>query len=387
MVSSRLSFSSVVAIGAQAFTVRLLVILASLAMAVAMPFAVVAQSSPYADGEEVAGGDYGDGLTYATYAAVSDDMVYQYATGTDGKAYYTTYDGSEWADWQGWAYQPGDVSYDPAPVDYDGDPHAFYTGTGGELYHITWDDAGESSWEDVAGDYAFAAAPAASYAHDAIQLYGYADDGYIYHKAYTEEDGWTEWVAVNDEASTGKAGTEPYAVAWGDYDNVFWTTEDGATYWNRYADDGTWSGPVVIEGDYTFDYAPYAVGYEPEESLYAYATTSDGAPAYNAFDGEGWSGWTAWEPEWQGKGQPTAYAWDDMQHVVYTSTDGEAYYVSYADGAYADEWVDLGPNYGWDAQQYAYDDAMYLTYTGEDGKAYYRAYDGPVVEPSPSSRY
>jgi hypothetical protein len=164
-------------------------------------------------------------------------------------------------------------------------------------------------------------------------------------------------------------------VEWGGYENVFWVGDDGTSYWNRY-DGESWSGPVVIEGgDYTFDSAVYAAGYEPEEYLYAYATTADGMAVYNTFDGDAWSGWSDMGASWTGKGQPTAYTYEDAQHVVYTADDGTAYYTSYADGEWAD-WQELGPNYGYDAQVYGYDDGMYLTYTGEDGKAYYRTYDG-----------
>ena len=347
--------------------------LMAVALATGMTGSALAQESSWSDGEQITGDPT---WAAATYAAVSDDLVYQYATAESGKAWYATYDGSAWSDWQDYGDdQPGSVMYDPAPVDYDGSPHAFYTGAEGELYHVSQDDTGASTWEDVAGDYSFAAAPAASYYEDTINLYGYADDGYVYGKTYGA-DGWSDWTAVSDDTSAGKAGTEPYAVSWGGYDNVFWVGDDGTVYWNRY-DGSTWTGATAIDGsDYgSVGYAVYAAGYEADESLYAYATTADGKAIYNTFDGDAWAGWADMGASWTGKGQPTAYTYEDAQHVVYTADDGMAYYTVYADGEWA-EWEELGGNYGYDAQVYGYDDGMYLTYTGEDGKAYYKTYSG-----------
>lgn len=349
-----------------------------------------AQSGGYGEPVQI-GEDGGYEFAYSPYVSVSDDTAYQYATGADGQAYYTTYDGTDWAAWAGYADQPGDVTYDPVAVDYDGASHAFYTGKGGELYHVYADAYGDYTWEDVAGDYTFAAAPTATYAYDAIQLYGYADDGYIYHASWADGAGWSDWEPVNDADSPAKAGTAPYAVTWGDRDNVFWTGASGKVWWNRYAEDGTWSGPVAVNGDdYTFADATYAVGYSADESLYAYSATSDGVPAYNTFDGDGWSGWTTADTEWTAAAyQPSAYEYDGAVHVAYTGDDGHGYYASYADGTWS-EWYDLGANYGWDTYQYEYDGGLYLTYTGEDGGAYYRAYaadGGPVDEPSADPSY
>lgn len=97
---------------------------------------------------------------------------------------------------------------------------------------------------------------------DNLDLYATGTDGNVYHRAYSAADGWGTWTAVNGEYPA-KAGIEPYAVTWGDHENVFWT------------------------GD---DYAPAAVGYSPESSLYVYAVSADGAPGYNVYDGTAWSG-------------------------------------------------------------------------------------------------
>ena len=352
----------------------------------ASSLSAIAAGGSYEPGKEIAGGT-DVGYTWSTYAVTSDDYVYQYATDTAGTAWYNSYDGTEWAGWASYEDQPAVVTYDPAPVYHNDSAYVFYTGDAGELYYVTGTDAGTPEWTDIAGDYAFDSAPAATDYDGQVDLYATADDGYVYG-TYSSGDGWADWTPVNDEATKGKAGTEPYAVAWGGYDNVFWTGDDGTVYWNRY-DGETWTGARPLAGDYTFDYAAYAVGYEPEESLYAYAATSDGAPAYNVFDGEAWAGWQTYDVEWKATGQPNAYVYDDTQHIVYGSGVKKAWYNSYtvADG-YGAEFQDLGENYGYGAQQYSYADGLYLTYTGEDGSVYYRTFaDGPANEPSDDSAY
>jgi len=305
---------------------------------------------------------------YSSYTAEYDDAVYQYASGDDGTAYYTTYDGDEWSGWTGWDSQPAKFAYDPAPVSYEDNSYVYYTGDDGAIYQYDW-NAGE--WSEVAGDYTFKSAPAAA-ANGAVSVTAYADDGNVYYNSY-DGDAWSGWAAVSDTASYGKAECDPYTVAWGGYENVFWTGDDGNVYWNRY-DGSAWNGPKALPGDYTFDYGVYAVGYEEEESLYAYGVTSDGAPAYNVFDGEAWSGWTNYDVEWTAKGQPTAYVYDDVQHVVYTGTDGHGYHTTY-DGKGWAAWDDLGSNYAYDSSLYEYDDDLYLTYTGEDGSVYYKSWE------------
>lgn len=355
---------------------------------VATSFSAIAAGGAYEPGTEIAGGSDA-GYSWSTYAVSSDTYVYQYATDSEGTAWYNSYDGSEWS---GWAYdedQPAVVTYDPAPVYHNGSSYVFYTGDAGEMYYVTGTDSGSPAWTDIAGDYTFDSAPAASDYDGQVDLYATADDGYVY-TTYSSGDGWAEWALVNDETSKGKSGSEPYAISWDGYDNVFWTSEDGTVYWNRY-DGSTWTGPIAINGtDYSFDSAVYAVGYAPEEQLYAYAATSDGDAVWNVFDGDGWAGWQAYDVDWRAKGQPNAYVYDDAQHIVYGAADGHAYYNNYTANGYSADWQDLGENYAYGAQQYGYADGLYLTYTGEDGSVYYRTYSadgGPAVEPSDDSAY
>jgi hypothetical protein len=342
----------------------------------------LASQGSYEPGKKIEG-DYS--FEYGTYVAPADDKYYQYATGADGYAYYTTYDGSSWSEWASGGEQK--VKYDPAPVSYDGKSHAYYAGDDGYIYEFGWDTYGDPKWENVSGEYTFDAAPYATTYEDSVYLYGASTDGYVYHKAYSKDAGWGEWEPLNDAEYPVKADAKPYSVSWGDYENTFWTGEDGYAYWNRYDyAAGTWTGAKQIPSDYTFKGTPYAIGYAPEKSLYAYAVTADGAPAYNTFDGEGWSGWEAWDTGWTGTYQPNAYYYNDYQHVVYTSDDYHAYYTWYGADGWS-EWEDLGENYGYDTYQYEYDDSLYLTYTGEDGGIYYRTYaadGGATTDPDPT---
>src|SRR5258708_7326179 len=56
-------------------------------------------------GQQISGN--GSSYTFAasTYSDTSKDTLYQYATGTDGYAYYNTYDGNSWSGWAGWSNQ------------------------------------------------------------------------------------------------------------------------------------------------------------------------------------------------------------------------------------------------------------------------------------------
>jgi hypothetical protein len=341
---------------------------------------VQAQTTGYDQGTKIEGDYTFTGGTYTSYAG---DTLYQYAHDDQGDAYYNTYDGSSWSGWEGYAEQPAKVAYDPATCTYDGKSYSYYTGDDGYLYEQSWDTYGEAKWDDVSGDYTYAAAPYASAYEDSLHLYGAADDGYVYHKAY-DSSGWGTWEPVNETPYW--QGYKPYAVSWGEYDNVFWLGEDQYVYWNRYSyADKTWTGAKQIPSDYTFKATPYAVGYAPEKSLYAYSANADGAPVYNTFDGEAWSGWTPYEVDWTATYQPNAYVYEDVQHVVYTDDTGKGYHTTYGADGWSGEWDDLGGNYGYDSYQYEYDDSLYLTYTGEDGGIYYKTYSGDgnaAVEPT-----
>lgn len=351
-------------------------------LALGSRFDFAAAQSTFADGTQI--GDGTETFTGGTYVVAEDGYLYQYATGDDGYAYSNEYDGSEWSGWT----QAGDttVGWDPAPAYYDGKSHAYYTGTDGYLYQVSYDSYGDAQWEDVSGEYTYETAPYATYDDESVYLYGTASDGYVYQKSYSG-DSWSEWQAVND--APAKTDTKPYSVAWGKHENTFWLGDDGYLYWNRYDHEAqAWTGAKQIPSDYTFACNAYAVGYAPEESLYAYSADDKGAPVYNVFDGSGWSGWEYIEANWTTKTQPSAYTWNDTQHVVYVDDTGHAYHTTYgADGWSADGWTDLGDNYGYDTCQYTWDDTLYLTYTGENGNIYSKSYtaDGAgTVDPTPT---
>ena len=330
-----------------------------------------AQDGAFEGGGQVSGDAYQ--YAAAPYALPYQDSLYEYATGKDGKGYYTVYDGQAYSAWAGWEDQPADYQYEPTAVDAGGTQYVFYNGTDGGIYYDTYDGQSWSGWENIAGEYEFAYAPYANTYGDAVYVYGQDAEGALYSK-YWVDGAWTEWAAISDDYAAGEY--QPYGVEWGGYNNVFWTGKDGKVYWNRY--DGTaWTGAKALAGEGDYGSAPYAIGYSPEKKLYAYANAKDGAPYWNSFaDGEGWSGWQAYEAELPAKAtyQPHAYEYNGVQHVVYTGDDGHAYYTEYAaDGGY-EEWVDLGANYDYDAQTYEYDGGYYLTYTGTDGYVYVKPY-------------
>jgi hypothetical protein len=311
----------------------------------------------------------GDGpFASSTYNITVDNTLYQYATGKDGNAYYATYDGKAWSDWTGWEAQPAKYKLDPAPVVYGDQSYVTYYGEDGKYYLST----GGGSWSDISGSHTFKTAPYANVYNDTLYVYGVADDGYVYWADYDGAE-WGAWGQISGETT---AAYEIYAVDWNGYNNVFWTGDDGHVYWNRW-DGSAWSGAKALPNGIAFTSAPYAVGYEADKKLYAYAVTGDGQPAWTAFtEGEGWADWTPYEGlASKVTNQPNAYVVDDVQHVVYTGEDGHAYYTEF-DGKAPGDWTDLGGNYAWDPYQYEYDGDLYLTYTGENGGVYVKKYDG-----------
>lgn len=346
--------------------------------------AVMAFDGAYEEGKPIEG-DYT--FTNGTYVTHGEDALYQYATGADGYAYYNEYKDGAWAGWM--SAGETEVGWDPAPVSYEGKPQAYYTGKDGYIYQVGWDTYGDPEWTDVSGGYTFEASPYATTQNGSIHLYGTSTDGYVYHKAYAD-GAWGEWYALNDAEYPVKTDAKPYSVGWADHENTFWVGADDKVYWNRYSyADGTWDEPKEIPADYGFKSTPYAVGYAPEEKLYAFSADVDGKPTWNTFvTGDGWSGWEPYEAEWATDYQPNAYVANDSLHLVYTSDDYHAYYTQYGADGWEGEWVDLGDNYGYDAYQYTWNDGLYLTYTGENGGIYYReyAFDGggkldPTEEP------
>lgn len=354
-------------------------------VAASRSLAVMAFDGSYDTGKKIEG-DYT--FAYGTYVAAGDTTLYQYATGTDGYAYYNQYqDGA----WKGWAAAgQTEVGWDPAPYAYEGKSQAFYTGKDGYIYQVGWDSYGEPTWTDVSGGYTFATSPHATVKDGTVHLYGTSTDGNVYHKSYAD-GGWGEWYALNDPAYPAKTEAKPYGVTWADHENTFWVGADDKVYWNRYSyTDGAWDEPKEIPADYGFSTTPYAVGYAPEEKLYAFGAAADGAPTYNSFvTGEGWSGWQPYDTGWAAKSQPNAYVAEDAIHVAYVGDDGHGYYTQYGTGGWEGEWADLGGNYGYDTCQYTWNDNLYLTYTGEDGGIYYREYafdGGGKLEPTPTEK-
>ena len=323
--------------------------------------ALAAYDGSYGDGQKVGSGDYAS----STYAITVKDTLYQYVTGKDGNAYYATYDGKAWSDWTGWKSQPAKYKYEPAPVSYKDKGYVTYYGEGGKYYL----SAGGGDWTDISGDYTFQYAPYANVYNDELYVYGTASDGYVYWNHY-DGSAWSGWGEIGDKTASAY---KIYAVDWNGYDNVFWTADDGHVSWNRW--DGTkWSGTKQLTDGAAISSPSYAVGYAPEKKLYSYAVTKDGKPAWNVFtEGTGWSGWTPYDGLASKVGyQPSVYVYKDTQHVVYTGTDGHAYYTEY-NGKWAD-WSDIGTNYAYDPYQYEYADGYYITYTGADGSVYERAY-------------
>src|SRR5215213_2292688 len=109
-------------------------------------------------------------------------------------------------------------------------------------------------------------------------------------RPYYDGKEWTDWGSVNGNSKAG--AYQPYALDWGDHENVFWTGTDGKVYWNRY-DGDKWGTPTALTGSGTYADAPYAVGYH--DDLNVYATGKDGGPYANTFDGDKWDGWAAYE--------------------------------------------------------------------------------------------
>jgi hypothetical protein len=330
---------------------------------------VVSMSAP----ARAAGGSYGDptkigGGTYtaSTYAITVKDTLYQYATGKDGTAYYTTYDGKNWADWSAWKSQPAKYQYEPAPVSYKDQAYVVYAGKDDKYYFA----GSDGDWTDISGDLTFKYAPYANVYNDTLYIYGVASDGYVYWKDYNGS-AWGEWGEIGGKTTSVY---KVYAVTANDYDNVFWTSDDGHVYWNRW-DGSKWTGTKQLTNGTSIASAPYAVGYSKDKKIYAYASSKDGKPAWNVFtEGKGWTGWTAYDGlSSKVAYQPSVYVYKDVQHVAYTGADGHAYYAEYDNGTWSD-WTDIGQNYAYDPYQYEYADNLYLTYTGADDSIYVREY-------------
>ena len=321
----------------------------------------LAADGGYGEAKKVGSGDFAS----SAYNVTVNDTLYQYTTGKDGKAYYATFDGQDWTDWTGWESQPADYQYDPAPVVYNDASYVTYAGQDGKYYFSA--EGGE--FTDISGDLTFKCAPYANVYDGKLYIYGVAEDGYVYWIDYNGSE-WGEWGEIGGQTTSAY---EVYAVDWDGYNNVLWTSDDGHAYWNRW-DGEKWSGTKELPNGLALKSAPYATGYEADEKLYAYAVSADGKPAWNAFDGEGWGGWKEYDGfEYEVENQPSAYVYEDVQHVVYTGADGHAYYTEF-DGKTESEWTDLGANYAWDTYQYEYDGDLYLTYTGENGEIYVKAY-------------
>ena len=106
----------------------------------------------------------GNAYTYAAapYAIEYEDVLYEYATGEDGKGYYTTFDGQEWSTWSGWDDQTTDYQWQPAAAEYKGKQYVFYDGTDNTYYANGHDGQTWDGWQAVAGEYEFPYAPYAN---------------------------------------------------------------------------------------------------------------------------------------------------------------------------------------------------------------------------------
>lgn len=364
---------------------RVLQLAALLALvAVAPVLTVSAQGAPAFAGGSKVGGDTPYKYTAGPYTNSYQDKTYLYGTADNGSGYYATYGADGWSTWQGWGSQPAKYQYQPAALTYNGKQYVFYDGQDNHIYHNSYDGQAWQGWDDQSAQYTFPYSPYANVYGNKAYLYGVASDNTLYYKAW-DGTAWSDWAAVSGPDAPA-ASYRPYAVDWGGQENVFYTGQDGKVYWNRY-DGNAWSGVKALPGDYQFGYAPYAVGYAPEQKLYAYAVAKDGTPYYSSFtDGQGWSGWTGYSaaPPAKVQYQPSAYVYQGAQHVVYTGTDGHAYYNAYQNGSWGG-WQDLGGNYAYSPYQFEAGSGYYLTYTGQDGYVYAKPYaGGGAVAPLPT---
>jgi len=158
----------------------------------------------YGDAKQIGGDEYEYG--YSTYATEYKGDVYQYETGKDGNAYYSTYDGKEWADWKGWDDQPVKYKYDPAPASYKDGTYVCYTGEDGYIYYNWYDGSDWSGWAKIGDEeYKFDSAPYGYAKSDYFYLYATGEDGYVYYNQYDGTD-WTGWANISGES---KAKYEP----------------------------------------------------------------------------------------------------------------------------------------------------------------------------------
>lgn len=317
----------------------------------------------FGDPKKLDGDGYSEySLKSSTYAVTAGDTLYQYGTGEDGNAYYTTYDGEAWSNWESWGEQPAKYVSDPAPVVYNDKAYSVYKGEDDKYYF------GGDDWTDISGTHTFKWAPWANTYDEKLYAYGTdANDSYVYWVDYDGAE-WGKWGNISEEYTSNYS---VYAIDWDGYNNVFWTDADGTTYWNRY--DGTaWSGAKALPGDYKVKSAVWAHEYDGD--LYAVGTGDKGESLYNVFDGDGWSGWAALDGDYAAKDQPAAYVCEDALQIVYTADDGNAYHYSY-DGEWS-EAQDLGKGYAYDPYLYNYNDGCFLTYTSDNGYAYVKQFAG-----------
>jgi hypothetical protein len=345
-----------------------------LALVAAGVLGALAQDVGTFDGGGRVGGESSITFSSGPYVATrASGKAWSLATGADGKGYFSAYDGA-WGDWQAFDDQPADFGWQPAAAEYEDWLYVVYAGEDGKYYLTYHDGEAFTGWEEVVGDHQFGSTPYLNVAAEKLWLYGVAGDGYLYYTAYDGAE-WSEWAPVS--ADYAAEAYESFALEWGGYNNVFWTGTDGLIYWNRYdTEAGEWTGEKALPGEATFAYAPWALAYAPEDRIYAFAVGKDGKPYHNDFaEDEGWTGWVQYDAPvpTDVAYQPNVGVYEDDQHMIFTGTDGHAYYTVY-DGEWADSWVDLGDNYAYDPYTYEYDGGFYLTYTGEDGYSYYKEY-------------
>ena len=72
-----------------------------------------------------------------------DDRQHRGYTGEDGHAYYVSYDGETWSDWQDLSEN---YAYDPLQYEYAWEHYLAYTGEDGSVYSKTYDAAAEEGY-------------------------------------------------------------------------------------------------------------------------------------------------------------------------------------------------------------------------------------------------
>jgi hypothetical protein len=284
------------------------------------------------------GGDLTDdpaALEYDTSNYGQQMQVFGEDAGTVYSNVYTPGSGK----WSGWMNLGGSLAGDPVAIQYGTQMQVWGVQADGSVVSDvytpgkTW-----SGWQNIGGDIT-GNVSVVNYGTQ-LEVYGRQADGSVHSDVWTPGKTWSGW-----ESLGGDLAGNPVAIQYGTQMQV-WGREAGGSVWSDvYTPGKTWSGWQSIGGNVSGD--PSVIEYNTSNygaqlEVYGQNAGVVSSDVWTSGSGQGWSGWTSLGGSLAGN--PVAIQYGTQMQVWGREANGQTYSDVYTPGKTWTGWTSIGGN-------------------------------------------